>query len=78
MDTSGIHLNFVVTIQYILDAIMSCTMHILFNDNKVKFIDLHAVYHDDWLLFSHSYYVCGSEWLLSITTIWKQLMIYFL
>ena len=31
-----IHLNFVVTIPYMLDVNMSCTMHILFNDNKVK------------------------------------------
>ena len=39
VDTSGIHLHFVVTIPYILDVIMSCTMHILFKDNKVKLID---------------------------------------
>ena len=37
---SGIHLHFVVTIPYILDAIMSCTMHILFKDNTVKLIEL--------------------------------------
>ena len=30
------HLHFVVTIPYILDVIMSCTLHILFNDNTVK------------------------------------------
>ena len=36
VDTSGIHLHFVVTIPYILDVIMSCTMHILFKDNTVK------------------------------------------
>ena len=33
------HLHFVVTIAYSLDVIMSCTMHILFKDNKVKLID---------------------------------------
>ena len=31
-----IHLHFVETIPYILDVIMSCKMHILFKDNKVK------------------------------------------
>ena len=40
MDTSGIQLHFVVTIPYILDVIMSCTMHILFKDNKVKLTEL--------------------------------------
>ena len=40
MDTSGIHLHYVVTIPYILDAIVSCIMHILCNDNKVKLIEL--------------------------------------
>ncbi|KAK2160083.1 hypothetical protein NP493_1671g00000 [Ridgeia piscesae] len=31
-----IHLHFVETIPYILDVIVSCKMHILFKDNKVK------------------------------------------
>ena len=36
VDTFGSHLHFVVTIPYILDVIISCTMHILFKENKVK------------------------------------------
>ena len=40
---SGIHLHFVVTIPYILDVIMSCTMHILFKGNKVKLIELKLI-----------------------------------